>query len=74
MNRDQKLRAVREDYWHTEGQVMAETIQDEEVVGHINNALAKLDMTSLEERVGGIADGIVSAVDGLRTSQILTSE
>ncbi|CAI6337995.1 unnamed protein product [Periconia digitata] len=74
VNRDQKLRAVREDYWRTEGQVMAETIQDEEVVGHINNALAKLDMTSLEEKVGGIADDIVSAVDGLRTSQILTSE
>ncbi|PVI00617.1 hypothetical protein DM02DRAFT_387282 [Periconia macrospinosa] len=74
VNRDQTLRVVREEYWRTEGQVMAETIQDEEVVGHINNALGRLDMKGLEERVGSVADGIVSAIDGLRASQVLTSE
>lgn len=74
VNRDQTLRAVREEYWRTEGQVMSETVQDEEVVGHINNALGRLDMKGLEERVGGVADGIVSAIDGLQTSRVLASE
>ncbi|KAF2642461.1 hypothetical protein P280DRAFT_467813 [Massarina eburnea CBS 473.64] len=68
--RDPTLRRVREDYWHTEGQVMSETVQDEEVVKHINNALGKMDMKGLEGRVGEVADEIVAAIDGLRGNQV----
>ncbi|KAF2256115.1 hypothetical protein BU26DRAFT_414421 [Trematosphaeria pertusa] len=73
INRDPALRGVREEYWRTEGQVMAETVQEEEVMEQINNAVSKMDLRSLEGRVGEVADGIISGIDGLRTSQTMSA-
>ncbi|KAH7085166.1 hypothetical protein BKA63DRAFT_485139 [Paraphoma chrysanthemicola] len=66
VNRDSALRGVREEYWRTEGQVMAETIQDEAVTETINECISKLDLGALEGRVGEVADGILKGIDGLR--------
>jgi hypothetical protein len=72
INRQSALRGVREEYWRTEGQVMAEMVQEEEVATQINKALTTLDLKTIEERTGEVADGIVSAIDGLRSSQVLS--
>ncbi|KAF2108241.1 hypothetical protein BDV96DRAFT_504999 [Lophiotrema nucula] len=72
INRDAALRGFREEYWRTEAQVMAETVQEEDVMAQINNALGKMDMRGLEGRVSEVADGILSGIDGLRASQILS--
>lgn len=66
VNRDAALRGVREEYWRTEGQVMAETVQDEAVTEQINLAISKMDFNALEGRVGDIADGILKGIDGMR--------
>lgn len=66
VNRDPALRGVREDYWRTEGQVMAETVQDQVVTEQINKAISNMDFSSLEGRVGEIADGILKSLDGMR--------
>lgn len=71
VNRDATLRGVREEYWRTEGQVMAETIQDEAVAEQINAAISKMDFSSLQGRVGEVADGILRGIDGLRSSQMM---
>lgn len=63
INRDPALRGVREEYWRTEGQVMAETVQEEEVAAQINRTLGTLNMAALEGQVGQVADGIVAAID-----------
>jgi hypothetical protein len=71
VNRDPALRGVREEYWRTEGQVMAETIQDEAVTETINDCISKMDLTALEGRVGEVADGILKGIDGLRAPQVM---
>ncbi|ORY11158.1 hypothetical protein BCR34DRAFT_588140 [Clohesyomyces aquaticus] len=73
INRDPALRGVREEYWQTEGTVMAETIQEEEVMEQINRVVNKMDFSSLEGRVGEVADGILAGIDGLRASQNLSA-
>lgn len=73
INRDQGLRQVREEYWRTEGQVMSEAVAEPEVVEKINAAIGKMDFAGLEGKVGEVADGILSAIDGLRSSQILSA-
>ena len=69
VNRDAALRGVREEYWRTEGQVMAETIQDEGVTEQMNAAIGRMDFSALQGRVGEVADGILRSIDGLRASQ-----
>jgi hypothetical protein len=71
VNRDSALRGVREGYWRTEGQVMAETVQDEAVTDQINTVISKMDFAALEGRVGEVADGILKGIDSLRTADIL---
>tara|TARA_R110002003_G_scaffold448_16_gene19957 strand:- start:19334 stop:20461 length:1128 start_codon:yes stop_codon:yes gene_type:complete len=71
VNRDPALRGVREEYWRTEGQVMAETIQDEAVTETINDYISKMDLTALEGRVGEVADGILKGIDGLRAPHVM---
>ncbi|KAF1940762.1 hypothetical protein EJ02DRAFT_455693 [Clathrospora elynae] len=68
-NRDPALRGVREEYWRTEGQVMAETVQDEGVMEQINAAITRMDFSALQGRVGEIADGILRGIDSLRPGQ-----
>jgi hypothetical protein len=65
-NRDPALRGLKEQYWRTEGQVMAETVQDEAVTEEINKAISKMDFSALEGRVGEVADGILKGIDGLQ--------
>lgn len=69
-NRDSALRGVREEYWRTEGQVMADTVQDEAVTEQINSVISKMDFNALEGRVGEVADGILKGIDGLRTAHV----
>lgn len=71
VNRDPALRGVKEEYWRTEGQVMAETVQDEAVTEQINNAISRLDIGALEGRVSEVADGILKGIDALRTPQAM---
>ncbi|KAF2035333.1 hypothetical protein EK21DRAFT_96605 [Setomelanomma holmii] len=71
VNRDSALRGVREEYWRTEGQVMAETIQDAEVTETINECISKMDLGALEGRVGEVADGILKGIDGLRGPHVV---
>lgn len=73
ISRDQGLRAVREEYWTTEGQVMSEVVADAEVTELINQTIAKMDFSQLEGKVGEVADGIISAIDGLKASQNLAA-
>ncbi|KAJ4357755.1 uncharacterized protein N0V89_002331 [Didymosphaeria variabile] len=73
INRDPGLRLVREEYWRTEGQVMSEAVAEPEVTEKINAAIGNMDLTALEGKVGEVADGILSAIDGLRSSQVLAS-
>ncbi len=72
VNRDPALRGVREEYWRTEGQVMAETVQDEAVTEQINAAISKMDFGALEGRVGQIADGILKGIDNMGPSHALS--
>lgn len=74
INRDPALRGVREEYWRTEGQVMAETVQDEAVTEEINKAIGKIDINALEGRVGVVADGILKGLDGLRQAQVIAAQ
>jgi hypothetical protein len=69
-NRDPALRGLKEQYWRTEGQVMAETVQDEAVTEEINKAISKMDFSSLESRVGEVADGILAGIDGLQATHV----
>ena len=69
INRDPGLRQVREEYWKTEGQVMSEAVAEPEVTEKINAAISKMDFASLEGKVGEVADGILSAIDMLRSNQ-----
>ncbi|KAF2847933.1 hypothetical protein T440DRAFT_179138 [Plenodomus tracheiphilus IPT5] len=71
VNRDAALRGVREEYWRTEGQIMAEMVQDEAVTEQINRVINKMDFSALQGRVGEVADGILKGIDGLRASQIV---
>jgi hypothetical protein len=73
INRDPALRGVREEYWRTEGQVMAETVQEEEVMETINKAITNMDFNALQGRVGEVADGILAGIDGLKASQTLSA-
>ncbi|KAF2662095.1 hypothetical protein K491DRAFT_645904 [Lophiostoma macrostomum CBS 122681] len=73
INRDPALRGVKEDYWQTEGAYMADMVQEEEVTAQINRVLNNIDLQGLEGRVGEVADGILAGIDGLRTSQVLSS-
>lgn len=73
INRDPGLRQVREDYWRTEGLVMSEAVAQPEVTEKINEAIGKMDFGALEGKVGEVADGILSAIDGLRSSQVLSA-
>ncbi|KAF1975956.1 hypothetical protein BU23DRAFT_57690 [Bimuria novae-zelandiae CBS 107.79] len=73
INRDPGLRQVREEYWRTEGQVMSEAIAEPEVTEKINAAISNMDFATLEGKVGEVADGILSAIDGLRGSQTLSA-
>lgn len=74
VNRDPALRGVREEYWRTEGQVMAETVQDEAVTEQINMAISKMDFSALEGRVGEVADGILKGIDSLRPQSVSASD
>ncbi|KAH5779449.1 hypothetical protein HBI16_061890 [Parastagonospora nodorum] len=71
VNRDPSLRGLREQYWRTEGQIMAETVQDEAVTEEINKAISKMDFSSLESRVGQVADGILAGIDGLHPTNVM---
>ncbi|KAI8933956.1 hypothetical protein NX059_008730 [Plenodomus lindquistii] len=71
VNRDAALRGVREEYWRTEGQVMAAMIQDEAVMEQINTVVSRMDFSALQGRVGEVADGILRGIDGLRVSQMM---
>jgi hypothetical protein len=73
VNRDPALRGVREEYWRTEGQVMAETVQDEEVTEQINKAISTMDFGALQGRVGEVADGILKGIDSLRAPQVMSA-
>jgi hypothetical protein len=73
INRDPALRGVREEYWRTEGQVMAETVQEEDVMETINKAITSMDFDALQGRVGEVADGILAGIDGLKASQTLSA-
>ncbi|KAF2709381.1 hypothetical protein K504DRAFT_467349 [Pleomassaria siparia CBS 279.74] len=73
INRDPALRGVREFYWATEGQVMAETVQEQEVMEQINSAITRMDFNALQGRVSEVADGILAGIDGLKTSQTLSA-
>jgi hypothetical protein len=73
VNRDPALRGVREEYWRTEGQVMAETVQDEEVTEQINKAISTMDFGALQGRVGEVADGILEGIDSLRAPQVMSA-
>ncbi|KAF2785765.1 hypothetical protein K505DRAFT_330804 [Melanomma pulvis-pyrius CBS 109.77] len=73
INRDPALRGVREEYWRTEGQVMAETVQEQEVMEQINRVITNMDFTALQGRVGEVADGILAGIDGLKASQTLSA-
>ncbi|KAF2736430.1 hypothetical protein EJ04DRAFT_511090 [Polyplosphaeria fusca] len=73
INRDSALRGVREEYWQTEGQWMAETVQEEAVRTQINQALEKINYQGLETHVSGVADNLINSIDGLTTSQMLPS-
>lgn len=66
INRDPALRAVREGYWRTEGEYMAATVQEEEVMEEINKAVSNIDMRGLEGRVGEISDEVLKGIDTLR--------
>ncbi|KAF1921686.1 hypothetical protein BDU57DRAFT_553768 [Ampelomyces quisqualis] len=66
VNRDPALRGVREGYWRTEGQVMAETVQDEVVTEEVNKVIRGMDFSALQGRVGDIADGVLKGIDSLR--------
>ena len=70
VNRDAALRGVREEYWRTEGQVMAETVQDEAVTEQINAAISRMDFNALEGRVDEVADGILKGIDGMRPAPV----
>jgi hypothetical protein len=74
VNRDSALRGVKEEYWSLESRVMAETVQDEAVAEEINNAISKMDFNALQGRVGEVADGILSSIDGLHASQVMPAE
>ncbi|KAF2872331.1 hypothetical protein BDV95DRAFT_593726 [Massariosphaeria phaeospora] len=71
INRNPALRGVTDAYWNTEGGIMAETVQEEEVMEQINSAVSKMNLPELEGRVGAVADGILAGIDGLRASQIM---
>jgi hypothetical protein len=73
INRNPGLRQVREEYWRTEGQVMSEAVSEPEVTEKINAAVGKMDFGALEAQVGQVADGILSAIDALRSSQVLAA-
>jgi hypothetical protein len=73
VNRDPALRGVREEYWRTEGHVMAETVQDEEVTEQINKAISTMDFSALQGRVGEVADGILKGIDSLRAPQVTSA-
>jgi len=73
VNRDPALRGVREEYWRTEGKVTAEVVQDELVTEQINAAISRMDFSTLEGRVGEVADGIMKGIDSLRASQTLAA-
>ena len=65
VNRDAALRGVKEEYWQTEGQVMADVIQEDEVVGEINRVLGIMDLKQLEGQAGSAADAILKGIDNL---------
>jgi hypothetical protein len=73
VNRDPALRGLREEYWRMEGQVTAETEQDEEVAEQIAAAMTKMDFNSLKDRVGEVVDGILKGIDRMRSAQTPTS-
>ncbi|KAH9881270.1 hypothetical protein J1614_001767 [Plenodomus biglobosus] len=72
VNRDAALRGVREEYWRTEGQVMAEIVQEEAVTEQINTVISTMDFSALQGRVGEVADGILKGIDRLRSPQIIS--
>lgn len=67
-NRDPALRGLKEGYWKMEGQVTAETEQDEAVAEHIKTTMTKLDFGALNGRVSEVADGILRGLDSLRSA------
>lgn len=73
INRDPTLRAAKEGYWRTEGEFMAEAVQDEAVVAEINKVLGKLDMAALESHIGRAADTLLEGLDDMNASQNLSA-
>lgn len=69
INRDSALRAAKEVYWRHEADFMSETVQDQEVMEQINNAINSMDFGELERQVGEAADAIIKDLDKLSTSQ-----
>jgi hypothetical protein len=65
VNRDAALRGVKEEYWQTEGRVMSEVVQDDEVVGEINRVVAALDLKGLEGQAATAADAILKGIDDM---------
>jgi hypothetical protein len=73
INRDPGLRILREAYWRQEGHEMAEAVQDEEVAAHINAAVEKMDMPTVNGQIDHAADSVLAAIDNLNTSQNLSA-
>ncbi|KAF2202450.1 hypothetical protein GQ43DRAFT_439689 [Delitschia confertaspora ATCC 74209] len=69
VNRNEGLRGLKEEYWRTEAQFMADVVGEEEVVEKINAVVTGMDMVRLEQQTGEVADSIIRGIDGLGVSQ-----
>ena len=65
--RDEGLRRKGEVYWKREGQVMAEVMDEREVVEGISGALGsgRVQVATIEEEARKYAEGIVGGIDGI---------
>ncbi|KAL9023496.1 MAG: hypothetical protein Q9196_007165, partial [Gyalolechia fulgens] len=65
--RDEGLRRKAEAYWRKEGQVMAEVMDEREVVEGMKSALGsgRIDVAKVEEEARRLADGIIVVPNGV---------
>ncbi|KAF2085943.1 hypothetical protein K490DRAFT_74816 [Saccharata proteae CBS 121410] len=61
--RDRGLRERNEAYWTNEGVVMGEVSEEREVVEGMNQAMGRMDLTTLEEQAAGMADSVVAVMN-----------
>ncbi|KAF2142528.1 uncharacterized protein K452DRAFT_249304 [Aplosporella prunicola CBS 121167] len=64
--RDKNLRERSEAYWMDEGRLMGEVLEDREVVDGMQNALGRVNVEMIERQAGGMAEGIVGLMEGMR--------